>query len=102
MSHRKREVAHWNVGKGHKGERKAREKIYAKKEIDQSLQEDEEFRYKYSKRTPNKRARLEYRITWYKTLIDSYKHSDAFKSRLRTNLREAEKALADLIEEDSQ
>lgn len=99
MSYSKRQKAHWNVGKGCKGMRKAKEKAYTEAEIEEQLATDDpSFRYRSSRRKKNMKAHLEYTIEWYKQAITRYVNRndhDRYASYLRHGLKLAEKRLAE-------
>src|ERR1700692_2483441 len=91
-TYKKRMKGNWNQGKGCKGD--SEERQYSKREIEESIQTDVEgnpVRHK-GKRKRNKKASLEYRITWYTQKIEEYKRSecnDSFLGYLRDGLKKA-------------
>lgn len=100
MTHAKRERAHWNVGKGCKGTRKAKEKVYTDAEIEEQIaSEDPSFRYRLSRRKRNLKAHLEYQVEWYNQTIAKYegKGNESYVSILRNQLQDALRRLADTL-----
>lgn len=103
MSYRKREIAHWNSGKGCKGTRKAKERVYVSSEIDvQIAEQDENFRYRHYRHKADKEAQLEHRIEWYAKVVAEYERNPkkdwtcSFASYARDGLRKAKKQLKEL------
>lgn len=100
MSYTKRLKAHWNVGKGCKGNRKAKEKEYTDAEIEEQIaSEHPDYRTKHYSHTPNRVAQAEHQIQWYRDTIESYRNRkmDSFASWLHTGLARAEKQLEKII-----
>ena len=103
MSYRKREIAHWNQGKGCKGTRKAKESNYVRTEIQvQLVEQNDDFHYRHkSKRKPNMLARLQHRVEWYEQVLSRHKdRSDSWSNYLRSGLKDAKKKLAQLQEKE--
>jgi hypothetical protein len=102
VTYNKRQKGGWNGGKANKGNRKAREREYVKKDIKQQIDEqDPEYRVHYNKRTPNRKARLEYEVGFYERLIKKYKDNkinSRFANWFRDSLRKAKKKLKELNE----
>ncbi len=96
MTYSKRQKAHWNQGKGCKGNRKAKEKVYTEAEIDEMIaDQDPAYRTKHlGKRKPNLRARLEYRIQWCEEMIAKRKTMGMEPGYWRQCLSESKKKLA--------
>lgn len=103
MSYHKRDIAHWNQGKSCKGTRKAKERTFVDREVDEQLADDT-FRYRHSKRKPNHEARLQYRIDWYEKVLAEYEREPkkswrcSFASFARDSLRKAREQLKELQE----
>lgn len=97
MTYSKRQKAHYNTGKSCKGNRKAKETVYSKAEIEEQLASlDPDFRYHMSKRKRNTRASLEHTINWYTQKIAEYernKFDSSFTHYLRSGLKSAQKSL---------
>lgn len=69
----------WRCGKNHKREANKEERIYAKEDIRQELEQyeqGEDFRYKHSsKSTPNKKHQLQSQILHYEKRLESWEIS---------------------------
>lgn len=93
-TYKKRMKGSWNQGKRHKGD--SEERQYAKKEVEESIKYDVEgqpVRHK-GKRKRNKKASLEYRISWYTQTIEKYERMErngSFLNSLREGLKVAKK-----------
>jgi len=105
MSYRKRDIAHWNQGKSCKGTRKAKERAYVDKEIEEqvAVDQDENFRYRHYRHKSNKIAQLENRIAWYEKVIledarDKSSWRSYFVNYARNALTKAKKQLKELQE----
>jgi hypothetical protein len=102
-THKKRAKGSWRQGKGYKGD--SEERMYAKKEIEEELKASEDnylTRHK-GKRKKNLKARLEYRISWYKQIIEKYQMDSLNSSNshyFRSGLREAEKEYQELLDKE--
>ena len=99
--YKKRQKGHWNQGKEYKGSRKAKQREHDKKEIEYQIEsENVDFKEKYAaKCTPNHKARLEYRISWYEYILDKYKSRgiswDGLASSFRSSLRKLREKYAE-------
>ena len=105
MSYRKRDIGHWNQGKRCKGTRKAYEREFVDKEIDEQIAElDPNYRTRHiSKGNPNYIARLEHSIAWYERVIKEAKEREerhgwrsSFRHWCQDSLIKAKKKLAEL------
>lgn len=101
QAYRKRMKGDWRQGKRHKGD--AEERQFAKREIQQQLDADEEDyleRYHKGKRTKNEKARLEYRIAWYQLAIAKGDGGHMWIHYLQSGLQQAKKDLNKLLEKE--
>lgn len=99
--YRKRARAGWRSGKGAKDSSDAEERQYAKREIKQMIAEmDADYLAKHrGKRKHNRRAQLEYRITWYEEILAKGK-SSFIDNYFRRSLAEYKKKLQVLIDKE--
>lgn len=105
MTYNKRQKADWNVGKGCKGERKAKERVYTQAEIEEQMAEqDPSFRYRMSRRKRNVMAHLEYEISWYRSTIAKYEKSNNadYCHHLRSGLKVREKDLETFLKNNEE
>lgn len=98
QAYKKRTKGNWKQGKGAKGD--GEERQYARREIVQMLRElhaDYREQYRKAGRTPNLKARLEYRICWYEEVLARHgERSDSFHSYMRDGLIKAKARLKNL------
>lgn len=102
-AYKKRAKASWNQGKGAKGD--SEERQYSRREVREQLaQAEETYLHHHHKgaRTRNEKARLEYRVSWYEQRLERWAKlgtSDSMLSYFRSELRRAQKELAEKFPE---
>jgi hypothetical protein len=110
-TYKKRMKGNWQQGKGYKGD--SEERMYARKEIEQAIQaEEDDYLEKYHKgaRTRNEKARLEHQIAWYTQVLAETDRrmaaegkvpnwESSFASYFRDSLKKAKKKYEEMFGE---
>jgi len=106
MSYRKRNIGNWNQGKAYKGTRKAKERQYGVKEVNQQLAEDQDpnFRYRHYSHTKNEVESLKAQLQRYEHLYETCKKAgrDMWRNYWLDCAKKARKKLTKVEQESQQ